>query len=122
MLLQGDHCRLLGTLLEFFGRASLSLGTLWDTLWSFGSHLTLRRDTFQSVGFSTVGHSQGATRFLWGGPWHPLGLPLGSLERSCSSLGHIQHSPGAPSVQSSLVLTHFAFGPASVLQGRGHDV
>ena len=54
---------LLGTLLESFGRARLSLGTLWNTLWSFGSHLTLRRDAFESAGSSTV--SQGVTKLLW---------------------------------------------------------
>ena len=53
------------------GRALPSLGTLWQGLWSFESDLKLRRDRIQSVGSSTLGHSQGATILIWEGLWRP---------------------------------------------------
>ena len=51
-----------------------SLNTLWDALWSLGADLSLRRDTSQSVGSSTLRHSQSATLLL-GGPLPPIQLP-----------------------------------------------
>ena len=100
------------------GRARLSLGTLRVTISSFGSRLTSRRDTFQSVGSSTVGHSQGATIPSF---WHPRGLLLGSLERYATLLGTSSALLERPRYNFHWLLTYFAFGPVSV-QGRERDV
>ena len=64
----------LGSFLGSLGCTRLPLGTLSDALWSFTADLALRKNTIQSVGSSTLGHSQNATILLWGGLWCPGGL------------------------------------------------
>ena len=66
--------------------------------------LALRSDTIQSVGSSTLGHSQGATST----PDAALGTSSTLLERARCNFG--------------MLLTYDAFGPVSVLQGRGRNV
>ena len=64
----------------------------------FRADLALPKDTNQTVGSSTLRHSQSATLLLWGDLCRPFSFHIGSLEHAGSSAGRHQRSPGARSV------------------------
>ena len=98
ILLQGDPWRPFKSLLELSWHPLVAPGPLWAPFGTrygaSGRTSCCARIPSKVRVLAHLGTAK-APLLFWGSLWRPLGLLLGSLERSCSSLGHIQRSPGA---------------------------